>query len=67
MTLLMVVAAVLSQSFDVAPQEVQVDVRTMERTIPYLKKDATAEIALSDVRLERTAWNGGTQDGPYFK
>lgn len=51
MTLLMVIA-VLSQSFDVAPQEVQVDVQTMERAILYLKKDATAEIALSDVRLE---------------
>lgn len=52
MMTLLIVIAVLGQSFDVAPQEVQVDVQTMERAILYLKKDATAEIALSDVRLE---------------
>ena len=60
MMTLLIVIAVLGQSFDVAPQEVAVDVQTMERAILYLKKDATAEIALSDVLLEpvhdNTTW-----------
>ena len=52
MITLLLIAAISSPSFDVAPQEVEVDVQTMERAILYLKKDATAEIALSDVWLE---------------
>ena len=52
MITLLLIAAISSPSFDVAPQEVEVDVQTMERAILYLKKDATAEIALSDVLLE---------------
>lgn len=50
--LTLLLAAAIGQSFGVAPQEVEVDVQTVERTILYLKKDAAAEIALSDVWLE---------------
>ena len=52
MMTLLIVIAVLGQSFDVVPQEVELDVQTIERAILCLKKDATAEIALSDVWLE---------------
>lgn len=52
MITLLLITAISSPSFDVAPQEVNVDVQTIERTILCLKKDATAEIALSDVWLE---------------
>jgi hypothetical protein len=45
-------ALVIGQSFDVAPQEVKMDVQTMEQDILCLKTDVTAEITLSDVRLE---------------
>lgn len=51
MTLLIVIAT-LGQSFDVASQKVEMDVQTMECPILCLKKNATAEIALSDVWLE---------------
>lgn len=80
------VIAVLGQSFDVASYNVVIDTQTIENALcDICRKDATAEIALSDVRLEpvhdsttwfellcaqtleRTAWNGGTQDEPYFK
>jgi hypothetical protein len=83
MVTLLTVIAILGQSFDVAPQEVEVDVQTMERVTLYLKKDATAEIA-SDVELEpvhdstkwfefscakveRTACDDSTQAETYFK
>lgn len=52
MITLLLAATISSPFFGVAPQEVQVDVQTMECAILYLKKDAAAEIALSDVRLE---------------
>jgi len=52
MTTLLLVLAFSGLSFDVAPQEVEIDVQTMERTILCLKKDAAAEIAVSDVWLE---------------
>lgn len=52
MTTLLLVIAFSGHSFDVAPQEVEMDVQTMERTILCLKKDAATEIAVSDVWLE---------------
>jgi hypothetical protein len=52
MITLLLVIAFSGHSFDVAPQEVETDVQTMERSILYLKKDAAAEIAVSDVWLE---------------
>jgi hypothetical protein len=84
MTLLMVVA-VLGQSFDIAPYDLVIDTQVIESALcDICRKDAMAEIALSDVRLEpvhdsttwlsltsakveRTAWNGGTQGDTYFK
>ena len=52
MITLLLVTAISSPFFGVDPQEVEVDIQTIERAILYLKKDTTAEIALSDVRLE---------------
>lgn len=47
------VIAVLGQSFDVASYDVVIDTQTIEKALcDICQKDATAEIALSDVRLE---------------
>ena len=52
MITLLLIAAISNPSFDVAPQEVEVDVQTIEHAIFSLKKDAITEIAASDVWLE---------------
>lgn len=82
MITLLLVIAFSGPSFDVAV-EICTEARTLEQNVYYITNaaaeiavsdvwlepvhDSTTWLSLTSAKVERTAWNGGTQGDTYFK